>query len=210
MTFGSGFNNPPVGNQGIIARALFRSIDFITGVSGWAIWRNGNAEFNDVVVRGLFALTDGNYAPRSQDIASEPAYNVTSTWVQFNDGPEWGSCIFKTFSNRGLVTVQFDGYNNNTAVSTLRIAHRIYSGPSISGPWTMEWDFNQLDDAVVTNSGVGVASTHQGFGQTVIDGFTADLANRPWIKVNPGWRISSGGPTTCKIFNGRLCVIPTQ
>ena len=51
---GAGFQNPPVGNQGIIERQLFRSENFVTGVSGWAIYQNGNAEFNSLTIRGTF------------------------------------------------------------------------------------------------------------------------------------------------------------
>jgi hypothetical protein len=49
---GSGFGNPPVGNQGIITRPVFKSDNYVSGVSGWAIFRNGNVEFNSGTFRG--------------------------------------------------------------------------------------------------------------------------------------------------------------
>lgn len=49
---GSGFNNPPVGNQGIIQRPVFKSDNYVSGVSGWAIFRNGDVEFNSGTFRG--------------------------------------------------------------------------------------------------------------------------------------------------------------
>lgn len=49
------FNNPIVGSGGALIRALIRSLNFVTGVSGWAIEQDGDAEFNDVVIRGSFS-----------------------------------------------------------------------------------------------------------------------------------------------------------
>lgn len=50
-----GFQNPPVGAQGIIARPVFKSDNYVPGTSGWAIFRNGNAEFN--ALGGSFQIT---------------------------------------------------------------------------------------------------------------------------------------------------------
>jgi len=50
----TGFQNPPVGLNGIITRNSFQSSNYVPGVSGWAIFRNGNAEFNNLTVRGSF------------------------------------------------------------------------------------------------------------------------------------------------------------
>lgn len=50
-----GFANPPVGAQGTIARPQFKSDNYNPGVSGWAIFRNGNAEFN--ALGGSFQIT---------------------------------------------------------------------------------------------------------------------------------------------------------
>jgi hypothetical protein len=46
--------NPPVGVNGIITRNSFQSSNYVAGVSGWAIFKNGNAEFNNMTVRGSF------------------------------------------------------------------------------------------------------------------------------------------------------------
>jgi hypothetical protein len=50
----TGFMNPPVGLNGIITRNSFQSANYVPGVSGWAIFKNGNAEFNNLTVRGSF------------------------------------------------------------------------------------------------------------------------------------------------------------
>lgn len=50
-----GFQNPPVGAQGIIARPVFKSENWVSGVSGWAIFKDGEAEFNSL--GGSFQIT---------------------------------------------------------------------------------------------------------------------------------------------------------
>lgn len=54
----SGFRNPPVTVDGVIARPQFESNNYVPGVSGWAIYQNGDAEFNDLTIRGQFVGTD--------------------------------------------------------------------------------------------------------------------------------------------------------
>lgn len=50
-----GFSNPIIGGGGTLVREAIRSPDYVPGVSGWTINRDGSAEFNDVQVRGDFA-----------------------------------------------------------------------------------------------------------------------------------------------------------
>lgn len=48
----SGFDNPLTGGEGVLIYPRIKSEDFVPGVSGWSIERDGDAEFNNVVVRG--------------------------------------------------------------------------------------------------------------------------------------------------------------
>jgi len=52
-----GFQNPPVGLNGTIARTQFKSVNYVPGVSGWAIFQNGNAEFNNGIFRGTITAS---------------------------------------------------------------------------------------------------------------------------------------------------------
>jgi hypothetical protein len=45
------FSNPILAGQ-VLARAAMQSQDYVPGVSGWAIYRDGSAEFNNIVARG--------------------------------------------------------------------------------------------------------------------------------------------------------------
>lgn len=56
-----GYNNPPVGADGVIARAQYRSVNFVPGTSGWSIKKDGTAEFQTAVLRGSVSVgTPGN------------------------------------------------------------------------------------------------------------------------------------------------------
>lgn len=50
-----GFRNPPVGAQGTIARPVFKSENYNPGMTGWAIFKDGEAEFN--ALGGTFQIT---------------------------------------------------------------------------------------------------------------------------------------------------------
>jgi hypothetical protein len=48
----TGFRNPVVGGQGALIRESIHSPNFIAGVQGWTINKDGSSEFSDSVVRG--------------------------------------------------------------------------------------------------------------------------------------------------------------
>ncbi|HXC83878.1 MAG TPA: hypothetical protein VNV62_18675, partial [Trebonia sp.] len=49
---GSGFSHDIAGGQGNLIVKSVQSPNFVSGVSGWQIARSGNAQFNDVDIRG--------------------------------------------------------------------------------------------------------------------------------------------------------------
>lgn len=55
----SGFSDPILDGSGTLAtRDVEKSDNFVAGSSGWAIYKNGNAEFNNLTIRGTFNGTD--------------------------------------------------------------------------------------------------------------------------------------------------------
>lgn len=54
---GGGFPDAFAGNQGIMLTQALESENFVSGVSGWQILRNGNAQFNNGVFRGSVEVT---------------------------------------------------------------------------------------------------------------------------------------------------------
>lgn len=48
------FTNSIVGGQGALVRPAIKSPNYITGVSGWSINKDGSAEFSNLTIRGTF------------------------------------------------------------------------------------------------------------------------------------------------------------
>ena len=69
------FSNPIVGGNGVLIRDAISSPDFVTGVSGWTIRRDGTAEFNGITIRG--SIQSANYTRGS---------GIYEGWRLDNDG----------------------------------------------------------------------------------------------------------------------------
>lgn len=54
------WGSPIVGGGGALVRDSIQSANFVAGVSGWRITRNGDAEFNDATVRGELLVTNAS------------------------------------------------------------------------------------------------------------------------------------------------------
>jgi len=52
------FSNPIVGSAGRLVREQIVSPDYVAGVSGWRIGRDGSAEFNSATIRGVLVTGD--------------------------------------------------------------------------------------------------------------------------------------------------------
>jgi hypothetical protein len=84
----SGFANAVVGGLGTLVRTFIRSINYVAGVSGWTINKDGTAEFNNLTLRGQETL--GN--PLGQHIVLDGVngqfliYDSTNTLVASING----------------------------------------------------------------------------------------------------------------------------
>lgn len=58
LTPGDGFNNSILAGQGTLIRQMIESPNFVSGVSGWIIRKDGSAEFNNLNIRGTFNGTN--------------------------------------------------------------------------------------------------------------------------------------------------------
>lgn len=54
----SGFQHAIAGGQGNLVATQLQSPNFMPGIQGWQVTKAGDAEFNDVTVRGKFEGTD--------------------------------------------------------------------------------------------------------------------------------------------------------
>lgn len=84
MTFG----NPILGGQGTLIRNAIKSPNYVPGVSGWSINKDGSAEFNDLVVRGSIIVNSSN-GSSVQILANDGGrivfYPPTMTGITIND-----------------------------------------------------------------------------------------------------------------------------
>lgn len=53
-----GFSNPIIGGGGALVYPSIHSPDYVTGVSGWSLKKNGNFEAANALIRGEFSGTD--------------------------------------------------------------------------------------------------------------------------------------------------------
>ncbi|MFE9102951.1 hypothetical protein [Actinomadura geliboluensis] len=83
------FGNPIIGGNGTLVRQAMQSEGFQSGVTGWRVTREGDAEFNDVVVRGdLDVGTATQYVKvyRAPPPIDGPAIVFNSDRTTYTDG----------------------------------------------------------------------------------------------------------------------------
>jgi hypothetical protein len=67
------FQSPVVGSAGVLIRQLIKSLGYVAGVSGWQLEQDGDAELNDVTVRGAVVIPGSNGSEiRAQTSAGQP------------------------------------------------------------------------------------------------------------------------------------------
>ena len=146
------FGNEVVGGGGELVRDQIRSRDYVPGVSGWRIARNGDAEFNNVTVRGTLEARNGNafikLDPSQPDLEFNPDDTVFDNgFLQFVDvggtaaetllqgaaKPGQGVPIIQLTSNadvRGLLTLDCTNLNVNADLTDfVNGTIRVFEGP---------------------------------------------------------------------------------
>lgn len=65
----SGFGNPIIGALGQLIRSAIRSVNYVAGLTGWQISRDGDAEFSNLTARGSLEAKDpdGSYVKITTD-----------------------------------------------------------------------------------------------------------------------------------------------
>lgn len=103
------FTNDIAGGQGSLVRNWLQSANFVTGVSGWQIRKDGNVEFNNGTFRG--SITSGTN-PGQHVVIND---GVTGDAVQVYDS---GNLLVYNIDKFGLATSYYrgGGVNQNTRV----------------------------------------------------------------------------------------------
>jgi hypothetical protein len=131
-----GFNNPIIGGGGGLVYPSIHSPNFLTGVSGWTINKDGSAEFNAVVVRGT--ITAGHFIGTGSGlevvIYSGPpaAGNLLASMVSSQTTDSFGNAILEGFAVYG------QGGGTLTAARIQETGISYYTAATQAGPWTIQ------------------------------------------------------------------------
>lgn len=143
-----GFQNPPVGAQGTIARPVFKSQGYVPGSAGWAIFKNGSAEFSSVVLRGSMVV--GTPGSSQVHIYSVGGLGV----IEFPSGDVAESVparITEQVLGVGATRVLATQYTSGKVVGNINGAALYMQSPSADGVTTREKAIIGTDDGIGLN-----------------------------------------------------------
>lgn len=137
------FSNPITGGQGALIRPAVKSPNFVTGVSGWTIRRDGSAEFNNVVIRnsiqagGAILLYNGTPAAGNLAISLAQSAGVDSFGnsypAGFQAGDHNGTGFFTLITLLGDIILDSDHWNNGGGLSLNDSGISLFSPSNTSG-----------------------------------------------------------------------------
>jgi hypothetical protein len=165
-----GARNSILAGQGTLIRQMIQSPNFITGVSGWTINKDGSAEFNNLTIRGTFAGTN---------------FVINANGIFFYSGvPATGNLVLALTNSAGTdafgnVYIQGITIGNNSGVQVLL---RIVTGVQAA----MQFPTNNPNENVAANitANAGGGVTLLGFLQLVISGPKTNVAgNQDWTQI---------------------------
>lgn len=96
-----GFNNSILGGVGNLIRQYIQSPDFVTGVSGWQIAKDGSAEFNDITARGDLTGSTLLIPPNGGPGTGIPYIIIDSVGIRAYTSS--GNLVLKIASNLGVL-----------------------------------------------------------------------------------------------------------
>lgn len=200
---------------GKLALPQFQSPGYTPGVSGWAVFQNGNAEFNSITIRGTFAGTD---------------FIINNTGCFFYSGPPGfgglsqsivpgASTVFDPLDNMalpGFTTYEQSGgtyYANNILASQMVV----WTAPAANGPYTQSaaglfflTGANTFINALVGQKIELSAPTVADFGLQVLHALTATggTAGTPTLITTDTWHnitLDAGWTAGPQVPQYRLC-----
>lgn len=142
----SGFSNPVANAVGTLIRKAMNSVNYVTGVAGWIIRRDGSAEFSNVVVRGEVDAGGSTGQARVVMTGNLPAPLNTFTW-QAGSRSYKAAVIFYGIGDDTTYTYLATVQNNNIpAPGTLVHMGEVKSGAVVvdgsGNPKVTEWYYS--------------------------------------------------------------------
>jgi hypothetical protein len=132
----TGFQHDIAGGSGNLVVTSLQSPNFVSGSAGWQVAKNGNAEFNNVTVRGTFAGTNWiENASGSFYYSGTPAANLliqseSNTQGQDGFGNYFlsGNTVYVPAGGGGYIAVQNSAGAVNFYFASVMV--------SVTNPWT--------------------------------------------------------------------------
>lgn len=199
-----GFSNPIVGGDGALVIPSIHSPNFVHGVSGWSINKNGSAEFQDVILPGTVGTTVtfaavAPVSPAVGDVWYDTAAGLEanqwngSAWVpyQIGTGAIAGGAITGSLVATGAITaaklaagIVYAGIVDSTTVNAATFTGSVFEGTDFvldsAGAFFYSGTpaFGNLVASVTTAGG------SDSFGNTILEGVTGYSHNGgTWFAV---------------------------
>lgn len=147
------FSNPIVAGEELI-RSAIKSENYAAGTAGWRIAREGDAEFNDVEVRGTFSTVGPVYTVTIVDgqitisLNSNPVLSLTiiQNQLQFENSVS-GRFFLEHIDNEGI------GFRDSTRDSGIYYSwdEGFLVHASDTSPWTTGWTNLSLSNSWVAD-----------------------------------------------------------
>jgi hypothetical protein len=188
-----GWQHSIAGGQGNLIAVVFKSPDYVPGVSGWAVFKDGSVEFNNGTFRGI--VTASTFEGTDFEVNSDGAFfyaaapalgNLTASITRPNTagidarGNHWfgGLASYDQSSNSGIFLSQFQvGYLKNSGAGTA---------------WTTTQGIFQA-----LSPGFGIELAGSGFwsfgGTPVLGGITASDPADATGKTPETWHVVGSG-----------------
>lgn len=165
------FSNPLTGAEGALIYPRIKSPDYVPGVSGWSIERDGSSEFNDVVMRGELLVRDP----------------VTGSYVRiWNQNPGDGAVI-EIRPGDAVGDVDAPAYIATGTDPVFGAGGLSISGPSINGSGIPSIVMNEVGVFYEASQGVHWFTSDSGIVfNSIGDTEFLDLTNAIRVQFIPG------------------------
>lgn len=179
-------DNAKIGNY-------IQSNNYVSGSSGWHINKDGNAQFNNVTVRGTVYATNGEF--KGAVYATNGKFTGTVEATNFvGDVANMGVGSGKDLSsNAGTITHNFTYYDSSNGLLAKNVYLSVYVASTVNAGGEINVDFIVGGRKKTVSAVTGPTSGSQSYGATVSCGFTGitESTIRATINVNKG-----GAPNT--------------
>lgn len=195
------FSDPIVAGEELI-RTGIRSSNYAAGLAGWRVARNGDAEFNDVLIRGelIVGPDPGQHIEVIPD-ANFPLAGVNNIpgVVLYNAGGDIGLLTISPTTGAVSLFAADPTFTQFAALDLDPATFTAYIGPSLTVDLTLTtFDLVVLNSATLAGNPIrsGTSGLEQNFATTVAAGGGRYTFNHGLGAIPSNVQITSRGPTS--------------